>query len=407
MQRYFPTSTLITGFDILFFWVARMMMMQLEVAKNIPFDTIYLHALVRDEKGVKMSKTLGNVIDPLDIIDEFGADALRFTMTSMAALGGTLKLSTDRIKGYRNFGTKIWNAARFAEMNGCYETPPPGTMPAATQTVNKWIIGETMRAKDTVDKALGEYRFNEAALGLYAHTWGVVCDWYVEFAKPLLNSDDPAIVAETRATMAWAIDQCLILLHPIMPFITEKLWGALAARDTMLIHQDWPEYDAKADAEADAEMAWVIGLIEQVRSVRAEMNVPAGAKIPLIQLSLDSVGQGRIVRNQTLISRLARVPEITNAADAPKGSVTIPVEGGAFCLPLADAIDVTAEQARLEKALAKLTKEIGGLKGKLGNEKFLANAPEAVVAEQRARLDAAEVEAAKLNEARDRVAALG
>ena len=407
MQRYFPTSTLITGFDILFFWVARMMMMQLEVVKQIPFDTIYLHALVRDEKGVKMSKTLGNVIDPLDIIDEFGADALRFTMTSMAALGGTLKLSTDRIKGYRNFGTKIWNAARFAEMNGCYEAPGDGAIPAATQTVNKWIIGETMRAKATVDRALGEYRFNEAALGLYAHTWHVVCDWYVEFAKPLLNADDPAIVAETRATMAWAIDQCLILLHPIMPFITEKLWGDLVPRDTMLIHQNWPEYDADADTEADAEMAWVINLIEQIRSVRAEMNVPAGAKIPLIRLRLDATGQGRLQRNRNLIERLARVPAFDTADAAPKGSVTLPVEGGAFCLPLADVIDISAEKARLDKALGKLEKEMGGLKGKLGNEKFLANAPEAVVAEQRARLSTAEDEAAKLREARTRVEELG
>ncbi len=406
LKKYFPTSTLVTGFDILFFWVARMMMMQLEVVKQIPFDTIYLHALVRDEKGIKMSKSIGNVIDPLDMVDEFGADALRFTMTSMAALGGTLKLSRERVKGNRNFGTKLWNAARFAEMNECHAHRTHG-VPDATQTVNKWIIGETSRVGARVDKALSEYRFNEAALALYAHTWGVVCDWYVEFSKPLLQSDDPAIVAETRATMAWAIDQCLILLHPIMPYVTEKLWGDLAPREKMLVHTDWPEYGALADAEADAEMSWVVGLIESIRSARAELNVNAGAKLPLVELGLDDVALGRLDRNRALIARLARVSEFEVASQAPKGSVTLPVQGGAFCLPLADVVDVGAEKARLDKVLGKLSKEAGGLKGKLNNEKFLANAPEDVVSDQRARLEETETELAKLNAALERLAELG
>ena len=407
LQQYFPTSVLVTGADILFFWVARMMMMQLEVVKDIPFHTIYLHTLVRDAKGIKMSKTLGNVVDPLEVIDEFGADALRFTNCSMAALGGTLKLSTDRIKGYRNFGTKLWNASRFAEMNECHAAAREG-VPQATQTVNKWIIGETARALETVNAALKSYRFNDAALGLYAHVWGVVCDWYVEFAKPLLQSDDAAVVAETRACMAWAIDQCLILLHPIMPFITEKLWGELADRDTMLIHQDWPTFGADlADADADAEMAWVIGLIESIRSARAELGVNAGAKLPLIQLELDVVGQGRLDRNRALIARLARVSEFDAADSAPKGSVTLPVAGGAFCLPLADVIDVAAEKARLEKGLAKLDKELGGLRGKLTNKKFTANAPDHVVEDQKSRLAAAEVEQSKLMAALSRLEAMG
>lgn len=407
LQRYFPTSTLVTGFDILFFWVARMMMMQMEVVKQVPFDTIYLHALVRDEKGIKMSKSIGNVIDPLDMVDEFGADALRFTMTSMAALGGTLKLSKERVKGNRNFGTKLWNAARFAEMNGCYEgrtTQDPYS--ECTQTVNKWIMGETARAAAKVDKALGEYRFNEAALTLYAHTWGVVCDWYVEFAKPLFQSDDPAIVEETRATMAWAIDQCLILLHPIMPYITEKLWGELAVRDKMLVHTHWPVYSDMGDAEADGEMHWVIGLIEAIRSARAELNVNAGAKLPLVELALDNVAQGRLKRNRALIERLARVSEFVTADDAPKGSVTLPVQGGAFCLPLADVVDVSAEKARLEKSLGKLSKEAGGLKGKLNNEKFLSNAPEDVVLDQKARLEETETQISKINAALERLAGL-
>jgi valyl-tRNA synthetase len=407
LERYFPTSTLITGADILFFWVARMMMMQLEVVKEIPFDTIYLHSLVRDEKGVKMSKTLGNVVDPLDLVDEFGADALRFTMTSMAALGGTLKLSTDRVKGNRNFGTKLWNAARFAEFNEA--APVDGFDPSTVeQTLNKWIVGETAKVRVAVDTALEQYRFNDAANGLYAFVWGKVCDWYVELSKPLLQGDDAAAVAETKATLSWVLDQCLILLHPIMPFITEQLWGDIAERQKMLIHADWPTYGAElVDADADREMNWVVSLIEQIRSVRTEMRVNAGAKIPMVQLGLDAAGQGAMERNLPMIMRLGRIEEVSEAAEAPKGAVTLPVEGGSFCLPLADVIDIEEEKARLQKGMDKLTKEMGGLKGKLSNEKFVANAPEAVVAENRDRLDAAGVEMETLKAAFDRVAALG
>jgi len=408
LQKYFPTDVLVTGFDILFFWVARMMMMQLAVVDQIPFHTVYLHQLVRDEKGKKMSKTTGNVIDPLEIIDEYGADALRFTNAAMAALGGVLKLSEDRIKGYRNFGTKLWNAARFAEMNEC--KPSADFDPkSVSQTVNKWIIGETARTRETVDEAFDAYRFNDAALGLYAHVWGKVCDWYVELAKPLLQGDDAAAKAETRATMAWVIDQCLILLHPIMPFITEQLWGDIAERPKMLIHADWPTYSAAdlVDADAAREMNWVVGLIEQVRSVRASMHVPAGAWIDMVQLDLDPAGQGALDRNIAMIKRLGRIEAISTAASAPKGAVTLAVEGGTFCLPLADVIDVAAEKARLDKAIGKLEKEAGGLKGKLGNAKFLANAPADVVDTQRERLAALEGEMATLTAAQRRIAELG
>ncbi|WP_112321699.1 valine--tRNA ligase [Oceanibium sediminis] len=408
LQKYFPTDVLITGFDIIFFWVARMMMMQLEVVKEVPFHTVYVHALVRDEKGKKMSKSLGNVLDPLELIDEYGADAVRFTLTAMAAMGRDLKLSTDRIKGYRNFGTKLWNAARFAEMNEC--SPAADFDPAAcTQTVNKWIVGETARAREACDEALAQYRFNDAANGLYAHVWGKVCDWYVEFAKPLLQSGDEAVIAETRATMAWAIDQCLILLHPIMPFITEQLWGDIAERPKMLVHTDWPTYSSAdlADAAADAEMLWVIGLIEDIRSLRAETHVPAGAKLPLIQIDLDAAGTQALANNATLVARLARVSEFQTANSAPKGAVTLPVPGGTFCLPLADVIDVAAERVRLDKALAKLGKEVGGLKGKLNNAKFIANAPEEVVDEARTRLEELEAESAKLQAAQKRLDDLG
>ncbi|WP_457646321.1 valine--tRNA ligase [Profundibacter sp.] len=405
LEKYFPTSVLITGFDIIFFWVARMIMMQEAVVGQIPFHTIYTHALVRDEKGKKMSKSLGNVIDPLDMIDEYGADAVRFTVTAMAAMGRDLKLSTQRIAGYRNFGTKLWNAARFAEMNEC--KPVADFDPAAcTQTVNKWIVGETARALAATDTALEAFRFNDAANGLYSFVWGKVCDWYVEFSKPLLQSDDAAVVAETRATMAWVIDQCLILLHPIMPFITEELWNSIAQRPNMLVHQDWPDYDF-ADPAADAEMNWVVTLIESIRSIRTEMRVPAGAKLPMLVQELDEAGRTAWANNESLILRLARIESLTDAPDLPKGAVTIAVEGGVFALPLADVIDVSAEKERLQKSLAKLEKEMGGLKGRLNNPKFVASAPEDVVAESRELLGQKEEEAAKLRAAMQRLDEMG
>ncbi|MDG3041849.1 valine--tRNA ligase [Roseicyclus marinus] len=407
LKRYFPTSTLVSGFDIIFFWVARMMMMQLAVVGDVPFRDVYVHALVRDEKGRKMSKSIGNVLDPLELIEEFGADALRFTLTSMAAMGRDLKLSKDRIAGYRNFGTKLWNAARFAEMNDC--KPVPGFDPAGvTQTVNKWIVGETARARMAHDEALSGYRFNDAANGLYAFVWGRVCDWYLEFAKPLFASGDEAVIAETRATMAWVIDQCLILLHPTMPFITEELWGAIADRPKMLVHADWPDYGAELiDTDADREMGWVIGLIEEIRSVRAQMHVPAGLKVQLLQVELDEKGQAAFERNAAMIERLARLSEVTQVAAMPKGAVTVAAEGAVFGLPIADLIDVAEEKARLAKVMDKLGKEIGGLKGRLGNPKFVESAPEEIVEEARENLAAREEEAAKIKDALDRLAAIG
>ena len=405
--KYFPTSTLITGFDIIFFWVARMMMMQLAVVDQIPFHTVYVHALVRDEKGKKMSKSLGNVLDPLELIDEYGADAVRFTLASMAAMGRDLKLSTSRIAGYRNFATKIWNAARFAEMNEC--KPVPGFDPAAvTQTVNRWIVGEIARARVAHDAALDAYRFNDAANGLYATVWGKVCDWYLEFAKPLFASGDEAVIAETRATMAWVIDQCLVMLHPTMPFVTEELWGQIAERDKMLVHTDWPAHgEDLVDAEADREMNWVIGLIEAIRSVRAQMHVPAGLKVPLLQAELDDRGQGAWARNEAMILRLARVVGVQAVDTLPKGAVTIAVEGAVFGLPIADIIDVDEEKARLEKVLGKLAKELGGLRGRLNNPKFVESAPEEVVEEARENLAAREEEEAKIKDALARLAEIG
>ncbi|MGB0251180.1 MAG: valine--tRNA ligase [Paracoccaceae bacterium] len=403
LDKYFPTSTLITGQDILFFWVARMMMMQLAVVDQIPFDTVYLHGLVRDAKGKKMSKSTGNVIDPLDIIDEYGADALRFTNAAMASIGGVLKLDMQRIQGYRNFGTKLWNAARFAEMNEA--VPSDGTIPMADQAVNKWIIGETAKVREVVDAAFDTYRFNDAAQALYAYVWGKVCDWYVELSKPLLNGDDEAAKEETRRVMGWVIDQCLILLHPIMPFITEELWGALGERAKMVVHADWPTYTAAelVDAVADREMNWVISLIEGIRSARSQMRVPAGLRIPMIVTELDAAGQAAWDRNEAMILKLARVVDLTHADAFPKGSITVAVPGGTFGLPLADIIDIDAEKERLEKSLGKLAKELGGLRGRLNNPKFVASAPDEVVEEARANLAEREEEEVQLKAAMDRL----
>jgi valyl-tRNA synthetase len=404
LHRYFPTSTLVSGFDIIFFWVARMMMMQLAVVGEVPFRDVYVHALVRDEKGRKMSKSIGNVLDPLELVDEYGADAVRFTLTAMAAMGRDLKLSKDRIQGYRNFGTKLWNAARFAEMNDC--KPQAGFDPAAvTQTVNRWIVGETARARMAHDEALGAYRFNDAANGLYQFVWGTVCDWYLEFAKPLFASGDDAVIAETRATMAWVIDQCLLLLHPTMPFITEELWGAITDRPKMLVHGDWPTYgDDLIDAQAEAEMRWVIGLIEEIRSVRQQMHVPAGLKVHLMQVDLDAAGQRAFAGNAAMIERLARLSEVSVVDALPKGAVTVAVEGGTFGLPIADLIDVAEEKARLEKVLEKLSKELGGLRGRLNNPKFAESAPEEVVEETRHNLALREEEETRIKAALARLA---
>lgn len=408
LSKYFPTSVLVTGQDILFFWVARMMMMQLAVVDQIPFKDVYLHGLVRDAKGKKMSKSLGNVVDPLEIIDEYGADALRFTNAAMASLGGVLKLDMQRIAGYRNFGTKLWNATRFAEMNGVFENRTPSAdIPKATATVNQWIIGETARVRGEVDAALAAYRFDDAAAALYRFVWGKVCDWYVEFSKPLLLDEGPQ-TAETKATMAWVIDQCLILLHPIMPFMTEELWAVTGQRDKMLVHADWPTYgDDLIDAEADREMNWVIGLIEGIRSARQQMHVPVGLYLPLVVKDYGDAAKAAWDRNEVLIKRLARIDELTVVDAFPKGCATVPMEGATFGLPLADIIDVAEEKARLEKSLQKLAKEIGGMKGRLSNPKFVESAPDEVVEETRANLAAREDEAAKLQEAMDRLAELG
>ena len=397
LNQYFPTSTLVTGQDILFFWVARMIMMQLAVRNEIPFDTVYLHGLVRDAKGKKMSKSTGNVVDPIDIIDEYGADALRFTNASMASIGGVLKLDTQRIAGYRNFGTKLWNAARFASLN---EANFGLSLPAAKETVNRWIVGETVKTLNEVNIAFDQFRFNDAAQALYSFVWGTVCDWYVELSKPLLNSDVSRIKNETRQTMGWVIDHCLILLHPIMPFITEELWETLSKRNEMLVHCDWPEYDnALIDNSADLEMNWVVNLIESIRSARAQLRVPAGLKIPMIFVEMDSEAKQAWDNNSEMIQKLARITELTCADEIPKGSIAISAKGASFALPLEGIIDVEEEKKRLSKSLDKLQKEISALKGRLQNSKFIESAPQEVILETQENLVLREEEEAKLSSA--------
>jgi valyl-tRNA synthetase len=412
LQKYFPTSALITGADIIFFWVARMMMMQLAVldnglplAERVPFKTVYLHGLVRDAKGKKMSKSLGNVIDPIEIIDEYGADALRFSNAAMASLGGVLKLDMQRITGYRNFGTKLWNACRFAEMNGVWNSHVTGPAPQPQATVNRWILGEAARTLGEVDAALTEYRFDQAANALYTFVWGQVCDWYVEFAKPLFDGPQ---AAETRATMAWVLDQCMILLHPFMPFITEELWSTTGTRAKLLVHTDWPDFALdRVDPAAEAEMTWVTSLIEDIRSARAEVRVPVGLKLDIVSLSMDDAAAAAWARNETLIKRLARVESLSAVTAAPKGAITIAAKGASFAIPLAGVIDIAAEKARLDKALEKLGKEIAGLNGRLNNPNFASSAPDEVVEEARANLASRADEAAKLRAAQTRLADLG
>jgi len=392
LARYHPTSTLITGTDILFFWVARMMMMQLSVVNDIPFDTVYLHGLVRDAQGKKMSKTTGNVIDPIDIIDEYGADALRFANAAMASLGGVLKLDMQRIAGYRNFGTKIWNAHRFAEMNGAVGSN--GTRPEPTAAVNRWIIGETAKVLADVNAALEAYRFNDAANALYAFVWGKVCDWYVELSKPLLQGDDDTHKAETQATMAWVLDQCLILLHPIMPYVTEELWGTSDDRTSMLVHAQWPSYGADlVDPAADEELNWVISFIDAVRSARAQMNVPAGLYIPVLAINIDPAARAAYTANEAMIKRLARIDNLSDAAETPKGAISVNAGASSFALPLKDIIDVDKENARLSKNLLKLEKEIKGLEGRVNNPKFAQSAPAEVVEEAKTNLSERQGEA--------------
>jgi valyl-tRNA synthetase len=398
LKRHYKTDVLVTGFDIIFFWVARMMMMGLHFMHEVPFHTVYIHALVRDEKGQKMSKSKGNVIDPLELIDVYGADALRFTLAAMAAQGRDIKLAKARVEGYRNFGTKLWNAARFAEMNGVAHDPNYDPL-AARVTVNRWIAGETARTEAQVRKALDEYKFNEAAGALYQFVWNVFCDWYLELIKPILTGADEAAKAETRATTAWVMDQILLLLHPFMPFVTEELWQQTGTRKQWLIASDWPSYKGLGDAKADAEMEWVIRFISEVRSVRAEMNVPAGAKIACVLVSANSETRRRADAWENEIMRLARLSSIGFEDSVPKASAQIVLDEATVALPLEGVIDFGAEKTRLAKELEKIAKDTAAIDGRLNNPGFVAKAPPEVLEESRERKAELEARKAKVDEA--------
>jgi len=411
LEKFYPTSDLVTAADIIFFWVARMMMMGLHFMDEVPFKRVIINGLVRDEKGQKMSKSKGNVIDPLVIIDELGADPLRFTM---AILSGTrdIKLSKERIEGYRNFGTKLWNAARFSQMNEAVRVE--GFDPATvTQTINRWIRGELTKAERQVSEAIEGGRFDDAASALYRFVWNVFCDWYVELSKPVLQGSDEAAKAETRAMTAWSLDQTLKLLHPVMPFITEELWDELGKEgpgrdEPMLIGSKWPVLpDAFVDADAEAEIGWLVALVTEVRQLRAEMNVPPGAKPPLAFVSPDAVTAGRIALHQPLILTLARVSEVATAEAAPAGAVSFVIGGATAAISLAGTIDVAAEKARLAKAIKAAVDDVAHINKKLGNPNFVAKAAPAVIDEQRAKLVEAEEAHAKLVAALERIEAMG
>ncbi len=411
LARYYPTSVLLTGFDIIFFWVARMMMMGLHFMKDAdgnpvePFKDIYIHALVRDEKGAKMSKSKGNVIDPLELIDQYGADALRFTLAAMAAQGRDIKLATSRVEGYRNFTTKLWNAARFAEMNGAVRVA--GFDPSkAEERLNRWIATETTRTARAVTEAIEAYRFNDAAGAIYRFVWNTFCDWYLELVKPVLNGGSEAAIAETRATIAWTLDQIVTLLHPFMPFITEELWGRTGetgpARETLLALTRWPALTFE-DEEAAAEINWLVDLISSVRSVRSEVNVPPGAMVPLVVVGASDLTRARLATHDALVRRLARAEAITHADTPPKGAVQAVLGEATIALPLAGVIDIAAERARLAKERDKAVKEAAKIEAKLGNEQFVSRAPEEVIEEQRERLAEAKELTAKFEAALERL----
>jgi valyl-tRNA synthetase len=445
LARFYPTSVLVTGFDIIFFWVARMLMMGMHFMKEIPFRDVYIHALVRDEKGAKMSKSKGNVMDPLDIVDgvgldelvkkrtsgmlrpqdagrvardtrkeypagipAYGADALRFTLAAMAAQGRDIKLSLKVVEGHRNFATKLWNAARFAEMNECVRQK--GFDPKAVEeTVNRWIAGEVERTAAAVTAGIEAYKFNEAAGAVYEFVWGTFCDWYLELIKPVLDGDDEAAKSETRATTAWALDQILKLLHPFMPFITEELWDRLVEvgveRENLLCLAAWPVFEGLADTQADEEIGWLVKLVSEVRSVRSEMNVPGGAKIGLVLVGAGKAPRARAEQHEETIKRLARLDAISFAKAPPKGSAQIVLGDVTAALPLAGVIDMGAERARLEREVGKAQAEIAKIDAKFGNADFVAKAPPEVVEENRERRAAFEAAVSKLQAAIKRVEA--
>jgi valyl-tRNA synthetase len=408
LRRFYPTHTLVTGFDIIFYWVARMMMMGLRFMGEVPFRRVVFNALILDAEGRKMSKTKGNVLDPLELVDDYGCDALRFTLTALSGQTRSIKLSRERIERSRNFGTKLWNAGIFCQRNAC--VPVEGFDPGAAKTaLNRWIRGEAMKTIASVTEALDACAFAEAAGALYRFTRNVFCDWYVELAKPILAGDDDAAKVETRAMAAWTLRVCLKLLHPISPFITETLWAEFSdPSEGLLIGAAWPNARADwTDAEATAEIAWLIDLVDSVRSIRAETNVPPAARAPLVLVGAGGATRERLARHRVLIERLARLASIELADAPPAGAVQFVAGEATGALTIAGIIDVASERARLAKDIAALAADAERTAKKLANADFVARAPEEVVEENRERLAEAEAARAKLEGALERLESVG
>ena len=410
LKTFYPTATLVTAFDIIFFWVARMMMMGLEFTGQAPFRDVYIHALVLDEKGQKMSKSKGNAMDPLELVDEFGADALRFAMSRMAGQGRNIRLSKQVVEGNRNFATKLWNAARFAEMNEC---GAPGEIDPGSveRPVNQWILSELADCVAAVTKGIEEYRFNDAAGALYKFIWNTLCDWYVELIKPLLMGMDDAAKAETRMVCGYVIDESLKLLHPFMPFVTEELWERRAPGRAhgqgFLMLQRWPVDSGYGHTEARAEIGWVIDLITEIRSLRNDLGVPAGAKVPLALVNATDADADRLARNEDVLRRMGRLEEMTLVSELPAGSVSTLVGSTVAALKIADLIDAGEARKRLDKELATLDKDITSTEKKLGNADFVARAPIEIVEENRERVKDWTLRRDKLKAARAALEGIG
>ncbi len=404
VTRYYPGNVLVTGIDIIFFWVARMMMMGIEFMGDVPFKTVFFHGLVRDPHGAKMSKTKGNVLDPLELIEQFGADALRFTLMSHAGLGRDLKLGPQHVENYRNFITKIWNAARYCEMNGVVAAPDfdPAT---AKHPLNRWMANQVRKAVLDTEAGIDQFRFNDAAGALYQFVWGSFCDWYLEFTKPILLGTDEAAKAETRAMTAWAMEQMLRLLHPFIPFVTEELWQHFGFSQKMLLQESWPVLGAPLAEGAVDEISWLVELISSVRSLRAELRINPAEKINLLIGEAAPGTAEKLARHQEAIMRMARVnvPELI-AGSPPKNSVSTLISGATVILPLAGVIDFEAERSRLQKEIAKLDDEITKLDARLSNDNFLAKAGEEAIEEQKERREEATQAKVKLSEALKRLA---
>ena len=382
------SDVLISGFDILFFWDARMAMQGLHFMKEVPWKTLYLHGLVRAADGSKMSKSKGNTVDPLGLIDQYGADALRFFMAAMESQGRDIKMDESRVEGYRNFATKLWNAARFAQSNGIGASKTLRA-PEAKLAVNRWIIGETQTALDKLNAAFEELRFDGMADIVYHFVWDQYCDWYLELIKPaFVDGEKQDMDAESQTVAGWVLDQILVMLHPFMPFITEELWHEMGPRSYDIIHAKWPEPRAEVDAAASAEIEWLIKLVGEVRTAKNELGIPPGTKMGAFVRDAGELAKARLQSQRPAIARLARLENVS-IHDAPEGgSIQLVVDEATFVLPLEGVIDLGSERARIEKAIAALSKELAGLDGRLGNANFIERAkPEAV---EKARADHAE-----------------